>query len=73
VSAYRVQAPAFVAMKCDLLSCQNIPTFSRMAFGMDRLFGVKYHHLGRQSSTFEGAEMYFAGPRRRSAAARLLR
>ena len=38
----------------DLLSCQNIPAFSCMAVGMDRLFGVTCDHLGRRSSTCEG-------------------
>jgi hypothetical protein len=46
VSVYRVQAPAFVAIHCDLLSSRNIRTFSRMAFDMDRPFGVTYDHLG---------------------------
>jgi len=41
-----------------------------MTFGVDRLFGVTYDHLGRQSSAFEGVKIYFAGS---SAAARLLR
>jgi hypothetical protein len=65
--------PLLSEFKYDLLSCQNIRTFSYMDFGIDRLFAVMYDHLGRRSSTFEGIKMYFAGPRSRSAAARLLR